>query len=268
MFKKIYLEVTNNCNLDCSFCIGNKRNKKFISKEEFKIILDKVEGYTNYLYFHVMGEPLLHPDINELIDEASKRYKVNITSNGYLISRVEDNNNIRQLNLSLHSFDERYRKSFDDYLHDIFNSVDKLLKNNTIIKYRLWVNSDYHDAIIKKLEEKYDVLIGDNKKVKLANNVYFEVEEEFIWPSLSNDYCNEIGSCRGTRDHIGILVDGTVIPCCLDSEGIINLGNIYKQDLSDVINCSMFVKIREGFLSNKKYHELCKKCNFYNLRNK
>jgi len=64
MFKKIYLEVTNNCNLDCSFCIGNKRNKKFISKEEFKIILDKVEGYTNYLYFHVMGEPLLHPDIN------------------------------------------------------------------------------------------------------------------------------------------------------------------------------------------------------------
>lgn len=266
MYKKIYLEITNNCNLDCSFCIGNKRSKKFISIEEFNILLDKLEGYTQYLYFHVMGEPLLHPKINELIELSSKRYFVNITSNGYLIKRIEDNKNIRQINLSLHSYDEKYKKSFDDYINDIFSSVDKLVENNTYIKYRVWVNSEYKEKILSKLNEKYNVVIGDNKSLKLADNIYYEVEEEFIWPSMDNDYYTEDGSCRGLRDHIGILVDGTIIPCCLDSAGIINLGNIYKQDLNDIISSDLVKEMKQGFLDNKKIHELCRKCNFYDLR--
>ena len=266
MFKKIYIEITNNCNLDCSFCIGNKRNKKFISVEEFKVLLLKLEGFTKYLYFHVMGEPLLHPKINELIDLASENYNVNITSNGYLIKRIENNTNIRQINLSLHSYDEKYNKSFDEYMNDIFSSVDKLVVSNTYIKYRVWVNSEYKNMILSKLEEKYGVVIGDNKSLKLADNIYYEVENEFIWPSMDNDYYNEIGSCRGLRDHIGILVDGTIIPCCLDSAGVINLGNIYKQKLDDIIGSDLFKQMKQGFLDNKKVHELCKKCNFYDLR--
>lgn len=266
MFKKIYLEITNNCNLDCSFCIGNNRSKKFLSKDDFNLLLDKLEGYTKYLYFHVMGEPLLHPLINEFIDLASLRYYVNITSNGYLIKRIRDNVNIRQINLSLHSFDIKYNKSFDDYMNDIFDSVDNLVGNNTIVKYRVWVNSEYKDKILSKLSEKYNVVIGANKSLKLADNIYYEVEEEFIWPSMDNDYYTEEGSCRGLRDHIGVLVDGTVVPCCLDSAGIINLGNIYKQELNDIISSDLIKEMKQGFLNNKKIHELCKKCNFYDLR--
>ncbi|MGN1371899.1 MAG: radical SAM/SPASM domain-containing protein [Candidatus Coprovivens sp.] len=266
MFKKIYLEITNNCNLDCSFCIRNKRDKKFISLEQFNVLLDKLEGYTRYLYFHVMGEPLLHPNINELINLASKRYYVNITSNGYLIKRIQDNKNIRQINISLHSFDDRYNKSFDEYIDDVFNVVDKLVLNNTYVKYRVWVDSKYKDTILNRLNEKYNVHINDSKNLKLANNIYYEVEEEFIWPSFENSYYNEIGSCRGLRDHIGILVDGTVIPCCLDSEGVINLGNIYKQDLNGIISGDLFKEMKQGFLNNKKIHKLCCKCNFYDLR--
>ena len=266
MFKKIYLEITNNCNLDCSFCIGNKRNKKFIDIEQFNILLSKIEGFTKYVYFHVMGEPLLHPKINDLIDLASSKYFVNITTNGYLIKSIENNKNIRQVNISLHSFDTKYNKSFDEYISDVFNSVDKLVENNTYVKYRVWVNSEYKNMLLSKLEEKYGVIIGDYKTIKLANNTYYEVEEEFIWPSLDNDYYNEEGSCRGLRDHIGILVDGTIIPCCLDSAGIVNLGNIYKQDLNDIIGSDLFKEMKQGFLDNKKVHELCRKCNFYDLR--
>lgn len=266
MFKKIYIEITNNCNLNCSFCIGNKRDKKFISLDNFKILLDKVEGYTNYLFFHVMGEPLLHPQINNLIDMASKKYFINITSNGYLIKKIKDNKNIRQLNISLHSFDEKYNKSLDDYMNDIFLSVDNLVLNNTIIKYRIWVGNKYKDSIIQKLNKKYNCEILNIESLKLTDNVYFEIEDEFIWPSMDNDYYKEDGSCRGTRDHIGILVDGTVVPCCLDSAGIINLGNIYKQELNDIISSDKFLQIRNGFLQNKKCHELCRKCNFYDLR--
>lgn len=265
MYKKIYLEITNNCNLNCDFCIGNKRDKKFISKDEFNILMDKLEGYTKYLYFHVMGEPLLHPNINELIDMAVNRYFINITTNGYLIKRIENNKNIRQVNISLHSFDKKYNKSLEDYMEDIFNSVDKLVESGTYIKYRLWVGNDNRDNIIKLLEDKYGVSI-DEDSVKLSDNVYYEVEQEFIWPSVDNDYYNECGSCMGCRTHIGILVDGTVVPCCLDSAGIINLGNIYKNDLNDIISSEIFDSLKKGFLDNKKIHELCRKCNFYDLR--
>ena len=150
MFKKVYIEITNNCNLNCSFCIGNKRDKKFIDVEQFKDLLNRLEGYTKYLYFHVMGEPLLHPYINDLITLASEKYYVNITSNGYLIYRIKDNKNVRQINLSLHSYDEKYGKSFEEYMNDIFESADTLVSNGTIVKYRVWVNSEYKDKIIDK----------------------------------------------------------------------------------------------------------------------
>ncbi len=264
-FKKIYLEVTNNCNLDCSFCNRNKRNKLFISTDNFSKALDKIKNYTDYLYFHVMGEPLLHPKINDLIDIASKDFFVNITTNGYLIDRIADNKNIRKLSISLHSYDSKYNKTLDEYLNNIFDSVDKLLENNTIIEYRLWVDRKNNREIIDKLESKYKVKI-DSDNIKLKDNLFFATEEEFIWPSLDNNYYDEEGSCLGTRDHIGILVDGTVVPCCLDSEGIINLGNIYKEELSDIISSTLFKEIKSGFLSNKKLHPLCKKCNFYELR--
>ena len=267
MFKKVYVEITNNCNLNCPFCIGNKRGKKFISIEEFEFLLDKLDGYTKYLYFHVMGEPLLHPHINDLINLANDSgYHINITTNGYLIDRIANNSNVRQVNISLHSFHENNGKSFDDYISNILNSVDNLVNNGTYVKYRLWVNSDYSRKIIDKLNDYYDVKIGDNKVVKLSDNIYFEVSKEFIWPDLDNNYYSEIGSCMGCRSHIGILVDGTVVPCCLDSAGVINLGNIYNNDLSDIIESEIFQDIKKGFLENKKIHELCKKCNFYDLR--
>ena len=112
-FKKIYVEITNSCNLNCEFCIKNKRHKKFISIEEFEKLLSKIKNYTDYLYFHVLGEPLLHPKINELIDIASKDFKINITTNGYLIDRIKDNNNINMLNISLHSYDSKYNVSLN-----------------------------------------------------------------------------------------------------------------------------------------------------------
>ena len=264
MFKKIYIEITNNCNLNCNFCIKNSRPRKNISISEFKILINKLKGHTKYLYFHILGEPLIHPNINDLINIASKDFNINITTNGYFLKNIKDNKNIRQLNISLHSFDNKYKKNLSDYLNDIFNTVD-ILKDTTIIKYRLWTKNTNSKEIIEYLNKKYNKVITNN--CKLDNNIYFEKEEEFIWPSLDNQDINVYGSCLGTKTHIGILVDGTVVPCCLDSKGIINLGNIYKQELNDIINNDLFREIKKGFQNNKKIHPLCQRCNFYNMRN-
>ena len=264
MFKRIYVEITNNCNLNCSFCIGNNRTKKFIDMESFDILLDKVKGYTKYLYFHIMGEPLLHPKINELIDRASKDFFINITTNGYLIDRIKNNKNIRQINISLHSYDEVNGVSFEKYMNNIFDTVDNLIESDTIIKYRLWVNSKSSEDIIFALRNKYEIDFDGKENTKLANSIYFEVAKEFEWPSFDNEFYSERGTCLGCRSHIGVLVDGTVVPCCLDSAGVINLGNIYNSELSDIINGKLFTEIKNGFLVDKKVHGLCRKCNFYN----
>ncbi|MGM9834155.1 MAG: radical SAM/SPASM domain-containing protein [Bacilli bacterium] len=261
MFKKIYVEITNICNLNCSFCPNHKRDKKFLSVEDFKTLLNKIEKHTKYLYFHIMGEPLMHPYINDLINEASKKFKVNITTNGYLIKKIENNKNIRQINISLHSYNENNGKSLDDYMQDIFDVADKISKN-TYINYRLWTNFSEKNAIVNKLRNKYMAEIT-NSHIKLDDNIYLDFDEAFIWPSLDNEDYGEKGTCLGTRNHIGILVDGTIVPCCLDNNGIINLGNIYKQNLDDIISSKQFLNIRNGFLNNKKVCELCRKCCFY-----
>ncbi|CDA23511.1 putative uncharacterized protein [Mycoplasma sp. CAG:611] len=263
MYKKIYVEITNACNLSCDFCIKNQRELKFMSEKEFKIILEKLKNHTKYLYFHVLGEPLMHPKINEFINLASLSYKVNITTNGYLIEKIKNNKNIRQLNISLHSYNSKYNINLDDYLNHIFEVVDTL--ENTFISYRLWGNSSNVDKILNKLNEKYNTSLSKNslkKNNKLKDNIYLNKEGEFIWPSMNNNYYNENGKCYGLIDHIGVLVDGTIIPCCLDTLGIINLGNIFKDDISSLKDNKLCNEMIRGFKNNKKVHELCKKCKF------
>ena len=264
MYKKVYVEITNNCNLNCSFCPHNKREQKFITMDEFKKVLSKLKDHTEYLYFHVLGEPLLHPNINELIEEASKDYKINITTNGYLLKRIKDNKNIRQINISLQSYVYNKEYPLNKYLDDIYESIE-YLKRNTYISLRLWVENEYTKDIISYLENKYNLEIdykNEINNITLEKNIFLSFNKEFIWPSMDNEIISEVGTCYALRDHIGILVDGTVIPCCLDSDGVIKLGNIYESSIEEIINSKRYQDMLNGFKINKKCEELCQRCNF------
>lgn len=260
-FKKIYIETTNLCNLNCDFCIKNRRKKEIMTIQNFKIILSKIKNYTNYIYLHILGEPLLNPKLNEFILLASNEgFNINITTNGYLIDKIKDNKNIRQVNISLHSFDVKYNVELKKYLNNIFDSVEELIKNDTYVSLRLWVKNKYSEDIINEVNNYYKVNITKNTKIK--ENLFFNFEKQFIWPDLNNSYYNESGKCYGLTDHIGILVDGTIVPCCLDTLGIINLGNIFKEEIDEILNKKTVIKMIEGFKNNKKEMELCKHCNF------
>lgn len=259
MFKKVYVEITNICNLKCPFCIKNSRQENFLTKEQFDIILNKLEGYTKYLYFHILGEPLMHPNINELIDMSSKRFYINITTNGYLIKNIQDNKNIRQLNISLHSFNPQNGKPLNEYMQDILNVTDKLSKY-TYINYRLWVNSTYKDDIIKILNKHYSISIDGT--TKLAKNVFIDFAKEFIWPDINNNLTKQAGKCYGLTDHIGILVDGSIVPCCLDSKGCITLGNIYKDNLEQILNTAFVKQMQNDLKNGNRKQELCQHCGY------
>lgn len=269
-FKKIYIEITNNCNLNCNFCIKNTREKRFMSIDEYNIVLNNIKPFTKYVYLHLMGEPFLHPKINEIIDMTTiNNINVNITTNGFLINRVENNKNIRQINISLHSYDEKYKVSFDNYIKNIFNATDRLQKNKTIINYRLWVNSKYYNKFIDELENKYNkkIIINQNGNFQLDNNVYISIKKEFIWPKIKTkregEESENIGTCLALRDHIGILSNLDVVACCLDSNGDINFGNLNNIPLKEIINSDKFKYIKTNLENNIKTEELCKNCNFY-----
>ena len=260
-FKRIYIEITNGCNLNCEFCIGNKREIKFMSFSEFKLVLSKIESYTKYLYFHILGEPLLHPDIVKFIEYANQKgFYINITTNGYLIDRLKDIKSIRQLNISIHSFNSRYGVSYSEYLNNIFNVVDNM--KNTYISYRFWLDgyTDYLEPILKhygisSIPENIDGF-------RLSEGVYLSKFHQFIWPDLNNFYYSEVGKCYGLIDHIGILSNGNVVPCCLDSNGTVCLGNIFNDSLDNILSSERVNNIITGFKNNHKCEEFCRHCKF------
>ena len=262
-FKRIYIEITNVCNLNCSFCSNSNKVKREMTPEEFKEVLSKINNYTDYIYLHVKGEPLTHHNLDKILD-ITKEYnkKVCITTNGVFLKDklpiLKKYDNIYQINISLHS--ENNKKN---YLEDIISSVNEL---SPYISYRFWTldnNKMYNKTkeyikILKKVYNKEEIYDG----IKLKDKVYLSLDNKFTWPSINNNYYNERGTCLGAKTQLSILSDGTVSICCLDSEGVSNLGNIYLSTMEDILASDKYQNILKGFNDNKVYLDICKHCSY------
>lgn len=283
-FKKLYIEITNICNLRCHFCSEITRPAEFMTLETFQKILDQITPFTDYLYFHVKGEPLLHPDIDRFLDLChEKGLKVNLTTNGTLIHEVADKllrkPALRQINFSLHSYDSNEQStSKEAYLSRIFSFIsESRMHNEIIISFRLWnhnqggirsTSADKNREVLAHIERAFQLPFIIQEKLtpshglKLAEKVYLSLESEFEWPSLDKkDDCSK-GFCYALKTQAAILVDGTVVPCCLDGDGIINLGNIHRTPFADIIAGERAEKIRQGFQKREVVEEMCRRCTY------
>ena len=274
MFKKVYVEITNVCNLKCKFCPETSREKAFMSVENFEYIISKIHKYTNLVYLHVKGEPLLHSKLEEILKILEKyNLKANITTNGTLIKEkleiIKKSTEVRQINFSIHSIMQNEGTN-EQYLQDIFESVEEL--RDIIISYRLWnlksiKENDVNCSIIKVIEKYYNI---QNLKQKLSENNFFELKKkvfinqdiEFTWPDIKRENIIESGRCLALKEQIAILVDGTVVPCCLDNNGDIPLGNILKESLEDILNNPKSIAIQKNFENSIITCKLCKTCGF------
>ncbi|HEY5562283.1 MAG TPA: radical SAM/SPASM domain-containing protein [Clostridiaceae bacterium] len=282
-FKKVYIEITNICNLSCNFCPKTGRELNYMEEDAFIHIATAVKPYTDHIYFHLMGEPFLNPKLGRFLEISQEiGLKVNITTNGTLINKVKDvliaSPILRQVNISLSSFEANDKA--EDLNGYIDNIVDFILeanrKSNIICALRLW-NMDSIELkgsnqgnkdILKLLEAKLGLDFSLSEKlqesfnVKLRNNVYLGMAEKFEWPDINRFITEESAFCYGLRDQIGILVDGTVVPCCLDSEGNIPLGNIFKSSLEDILASERVNNLYDGFSRRCAVEELCKRCGY------
>ncbi|WP_416325043.1 radical SAM/SPASM domain-containing protein [[Eubacterium] hominis] len=269
-FKKIYIEITNTCNLSCSFCVQNQRPPRRMSVDELRHILKQIKPFTNYVYLHVLGEPLSHPDLETILDLCEEYgMNVNMTSNGTLFKQKEDvllRGKIRQLNVSLHSFPQHYQQA---YLEHVISICDKLAEKHTYISYRLWSmrqgELDHETMqIVDYLKQAYhcDIPVIEKGAIRLKEHTYLHFEEVFAWPDLSSFHVSTKGSCLGMKQMCAILSDGTITPCCLDSKGDIALGNIFEESFSSIIEKERAQAIKTGFQNKVVVEELCQKCSY------
>jgi len=274
MFKKIYIEITNVCNLNCKFCPETNRKKEFMSLENFEEVISKIHSHTKLVMLHVKGEPLLHNNLEEILKILEKyNLKTNITTNGTLIKDkleiIKNSKAVRQINFSIHSMAQNENLN-KQYLTDIFESAENL--DGVIISYRLWnmknikensINAD----IIKAIEDYYNIpnlkqQLKENEFIKLKENVFINQDMEFEWPDINKEPIIEKGRCLALKEQIAILVDGTVVPCCLDNNGDISLGNILEETMQDILNKSKSKTIKKNFESSILTCKLCKTCGF------
>ena len=270
-YSRVYVEITNICNRSCSFCPGTKREPRRMTLAEFSLILDKLMEITEYIYLHVMGEPLTHPELVSFVELATSRgFKCAITTNGTLLkSRGSEllASGVYKVNISVHSFETGSREEYLSYVNSCINFADEASRAGILTVLRLW-NRGYDEgrnidtlAILKDRFSDGEWRFGE-RGARIRHRLHLEYGDRFEWPDKEADNLGDEVFCHGLGDHFAILVDGRVVPCCLDREAAIELGNVYDGELGKILSSERAERMREGFKCKRATEELCRKCGY------
>lgn len=276
-FYRSYVEVTNICGLKCSFCPTKINPTTTMKLDFFEKVLCDLSPYTKEIALHVMGDPLVLNNIDEYLDIAYKHnFKVMITTSGYYLNNHKNifHPCLRQINISLNSFNKNALKcTFEEYMSGIFNLCKNRTDNEIFINLRLWnldergSENSYNKQIFDKLEEFFkiefpkDIFDHPPKSFRLDKKILLHFDSYFEWPSLKNSHFSD-GFCHGLSAQIAVLADGRVVPCCLDGDGIIDLGNLHDVSLKDILDTQKVKDIQNDFKNKIAREELCQKCSF------
>jgi radical SAM protein with 4Fe4S-binding SPASM domain len=244
-----------------------------MSEDEFNILLNKIEGKARCLYFHLMGEPTLHPLLPKFIKLArDKNFLPCITTNGSLLSRCKDDllsNPPYKINISLHAPDANPTFASDNYLATCVDFAKEIAKKGTFVALRLWNlgtsvdNSTILNFLHSQFQNEWKDIRGGRSQ-RLDTRIFLEWGEHFEWPDPSLKECDITDDmfCYGLRDQIGILADGTVVPCCLDADGNLALGNLFTTSLDEILSSKRAKNIYDGFTNRRANESLCRKCGY------
>lgn len=275
MRNRVYIEITNRCNLACDFCHGTKRPLGTMPPEDFRRIAEKLRGETSYLYLHVLGEPLLHPQLKELLAIAGELgFRVCLVTNGTLLHKRREEllaaKSLHKVSVSLHSFEGNGGAGdLPAYLQQVWEVCLPLSERGVLCALRLWnegtaprLNGAVEALLSQRIGRDVESLPRDARGNRtLRPNLFLERAERFGWPDLN---APESGAnfCHGFTRQLAVLWDGTVTPCCLDSEGDIPLGNLLSQPLEEILQGERAVAMAAGFAARNPTEELCRRCGY------
>lgn len=270
MYSKVYVEITNQCNRDCSFCPGTTRAPGMMTPEAFTEIARKLKGVTNYLYYHLMGEPLTHPALPDMIRTAGAMgFHSVITTNGTLFpdrGQALIDAGVYKVNISVHSFEDGTVENYYSYIDGCMEFADRASRAGVLVVLRLW-NQGSDDGrnrhTLERMHREFPEPWKEGTRgIRIQDRLYLEYGQRFEWPDLQARDQGERLFCYGLRDQFGVLCDGTVVPCCLDHNGDIPLGNLFRQEISEILSSSRAKAMIEGFSCRKAVEELCRKCGY------
>lgn len=249
----------------------------------FETINKQLRPYTKELAYHMVGDPLVLSNLDKYLDISFENgLKVNITTTANNLNEKMFKNlmhkAIRQINFSLNSYNANsHKKTLDEYLEPIFSFTKYALKQKQhfFINFRIWnldedesakvFNKEVFDKTNKYFNTSLEIEdIYDNKpkSIRVDNKVLFNFDDYFEWPNIENEYIGDKGFCYGLDSHFGILSSGKVVPCCLDKDGVIDLGNLNETSLEDIMSSKRVYTIQDGFKNNMVTEELCQKCDY------
>lgn len=274
MIDRCYIEITNTCNLDCHFCPKHQRKRRQLSAEEFDLLTDKVRGKVCFLYFHLMGEPLLHPLLPQFITMArEKGFKTVLTSNGTLLHRAMNllDTLPHKVQLSLHSHESNARGELSSYMEEVMNFATQAAAKGTCIVLRLWNQGgmDKENELVMDYIAEYVPRPWKERPdgFRLCDNLYLEFDRKFEWPSANASSAKREVFCKALLKQIGVLSDGSLVPCCLDHNGDVVLGNLFHQSLEEILSSPRAQAMIEGFQHHTATEALCQNCESALVRN-
>ena len=238
---------------------------------EFTSLLPKLRPYSDYLYFHIMGEPLCHPQLSVFLSLAGDAgFKVILTTNGTLLNQNQEmllsSPALHKVNISLHAFEANdLAVPFSEYLRECF-AFGKAAEGKKLVVYRLWNQGGQEERnheILSAMETAFPEPWREGSRgIQIGEKVFLEYGKKFEWPDMEAEHSGEAVFCYGLRDQIGVLCDGTVVPCCLDHEGDIALGNLFEESLEEILETPRTKAIYEGFCNRKATEDLCRRCGY------
>lgn len=273
--KRVYLEITNICNLNCSFCIDHNRPYKTMTLQQIETALKQIKPVCDYIYLHVQGEPLLHPHLKDIFDLMDTyEMKVQLVTNGTFLNNnfwLLERKCLRKISFSAHSLDHQ-NNTVDSWLTTVFEFMNKAsMQKQPYCEIRFWNQNNLSICSKKAIEwikERYELNETSRKgSWQIMDNCYLHFDNQFSWPQNTGNSL-KTGTCHGGIDMIAILVDGTVVPCCLDARGVIQLGNLFEQSLHEILASPRYLNLVQRFKNHHITEELCRHCTYRHRFNK
>ena len=271
MIKRIYIEITNICDLHCPFCEKNHRTPESMEPAFFHTVLRQAMQITPHIYLHVQGEPLLHPQFDEILSICDQEHaQVHLVTNGSFLSQYPgllSHSCLSGIAVSLQSASARPAEDIPDYYASILSMARRASELGTVnVDLRFWRSEGITDPntswCLEQLHEEFSFEETSRKNsYAIMPRVYVSFANDFTWPS-AGDADNTQGTCLGARTQLAVLCDGTVVPCCLDAEGQIPLGSLKKESLGDILNAQRYQSMVQGFEQHRLVESLCRRCTY------
>lgn len=289
--KKIYIELSDICHLACSFCPAPKGVRGVMSLEAFAHALDSALMLTKRIALHILGDPCALPNLaNYLTLAHSKGAEIELVTSGAFFHKHRPQTllspPVYQLSISLEAgidnaianyatklapllaYHLQHPSCFlnlrvqDSSLYQNPQALCTLLRQILPESIFTPTHHTHHQKFCHALSRNDIYTLFDEKgRIRLWSKAFLIIKPHFTWAGFAT-MPQKHKSCHALKEQIGILSDGTIVPCCMDTQGAINLGNITTTSLQEALHSPRAVAMKNGFKTQRAVESLCQHCGF------